>query len=87
MLFRGLEAGSTVHFRLADAVCPRPDEVIECVSANLEVAGNVLYLSDAGERKDYYAIVEVRGIMSPIIVPIDQLKRPPARSGESAMRL
>ena len=74
MLFLQLSPGSSVCFCLTDVFCPDLDQIREKITDSLEVTGRVIFLSDAGERPDHFAVVEVDGIMSPLIVPVDQIK-------------
>ena len=77
MFFTEIGAGTQVRFPLSTIVCPEKDLVVEQVTDRLEVTGKIVYLSDAGEKRDYYAIVEVGGIHTPLIVPVDQLELVP----------
>jgi len=67
-------SGSTVRFKLLSVVCPEIKRVFEKVTHSLELTGKVVSLSDGGEQKNHFAIVEVGGIMSPLIVPVDEVK-------------
>ena len=86
MLLHGLQSGTAVNFRLSDAQCPEADELLENITGRLEVTGRVLYLSDSGTKKQHYAVLEVDGIMSPVIVPVDQIKRLITLTGEKGDR-
>lgn len=77
MCFTEVGAGSEVRFQLARIVCPEKEQVVTSLSDHLEVTGKIVYFSDAGEKRDYYAIVEVGGVQTPIIVPVDQLELVP----------
>ena len=74
MLIPDVESGATVRFKLESVVCPNVHEVIERVTKNLKLTGKVLFLSDAGEERNHFAIVEVNGIVSPLIVPVSQIE-------------
>jgi len=67
-------SGAHVRFRLKNVVCPNSQRVVENVTDDLELNGTVVFLSDAGEKKDHYAIVEVNGIVSPLIVPTKRVE-------------
>ncbi len=73
MYFAIPESGARVRFRLASVVCPDTESVLEKITEGLALEGRVLYLSDSGDEKDHYAVVEVPGIMVPVIVPIAKL--------------
>jgi len=75
MYFKQLESGTPVRFQLSKAVCPAFYQILENMAECLEVTGRVVYLSDAGEKKDFYAVVEVCGLETPLIIPVDQLLR------------
>jgi hypothetical protein len=72
-----------VAFKLKDAVCPRLSDALQAVGPDLEVRGEIVFFSDGGERRHHYAIIEVGGIHTPLIVPVDRLE---AAAGESASR-
>jgi hypothetical protein len=42
--------------------------------AELEVSGEVMFMSDRGDQPDRFAIVSVEGILSPLIVPTEHLR-------------
>ena len=70
----GLKFGQEVRFQLSQVVCPEQDRLIEKITEGLEITGRIVYLSDGGEQKDYYAIVEVSGIATPLIIPVSHLE-------------
>jgi hypothetical protein len=74
MLLPEIQSGSVVRFSLSNVVCPDTEELFEKISGSLEVDGRVIFLSDSGESKDNYAVVEVGGIYSPLIIPIDKIR-------------
>ena len=74
MYFTEFGTGTQVRFPLSRIVCPERDQVSEFFTDGLKLTGKIVYLSDAGERRDYYAIVEVGGVGTPLIVPVDQLE-------------
>lgn len=75
MTVRNVEPGSTVMFRLSSAVCPETEQIREKITSNLEVRGRVVFLSDGGNRKGHYAVVEVGGIVSPMVVPVELVQQ------------
>lgn len=62
------------RFRLRDVICPEPREALERITPDLEVAGQIVFLSDQGEETNRFAIMEVQGIHSPLIVPVECLR-------------
>jgi hypothetical protein len=69
------EQGTTCRFRLADVICPEQRQAVQQVTPELEVEGEVVFFSDHGEHKNRFAIVEVQGILSPLIVPVECVQR------------
>jgi len=69
-----IASGSCVRLRLNSVVCPDAEQINEKITNNLEVTGRVLFLSDAGKHKGHYAVVEVGGIISPLVVPVSQME-------------
>ena len=70
------------RFRLSDAVCPDMHQILRQVTPEVELCGEVLFLSDSGEQKDRFAIMEVKGIALPLVVPLERLVREsPSMSG------
>jgi len=68
-----VKAGTTVAFKLADVVCPDFQQVVEPIGPELAVAGDVAFISDNGVDKGRFAIIEVKGVHSPLIVPVEKL--------------
>ena len=73
MFWPEVEPGSQVRFKLADVLCPELEQVVEKLTEDLEVTGRVAFLSDSGNDKDSFAVVEVDGVMCPLIVPVDEI--------------
>ena len=67
--------GAHVSFRLAQVICPDVDEVVGRIDQELEITGQIVVLSDGPKGADQYAIIEVRGISQPVIVPMAVLRR------------
>jgi hypothetical protein len=74
MFFPEIASGSLVSFKLTNVVCPDLKSIVEKITTGLELTGRVVFLSDAGEKRDHFAIIEVEGIMSPLIVPADEIR-------------
>ena len=69
-----VKAGDAVRFRLKEILYPDLDQVVNEIESKLDVSGKVTFLSDSGQTKDRFAIVNVAGIGSPLIVAVDQLQ-------------
>jgi len=72
-----IQPGQKYHFRLVDVICPDQHEVRMQVTSDLEVSGEVVFLSDSGGEKESFAVVEVAGIGSPLIIPVERLRPVP----------
>ena len=70
---RPLKNGTRCRFRLSDVICPDRGHVVQQVTPELEVTGEIVVLSDHGEQPDRFAIIEVEGIASPLIVAVEYL--------------
>ncbi|HUO06888.1 MAG TPA: hypothetical protein VM008_01025 [Phycisphaerae bacterium] len=69
-----VQLGQQVQFRLADIHLPAIEEVLNRMTEDTELHGTVTLLSDHGEQNSAYAIIEVKGILMPIIVPVSALE-------------
>lgn len=76
------KTGERVSFRLSEVVCPGVEEAIRLIGPELEVAGNVVVVSDGPTQRAEYVVVEVPGILTPMIVPVSMLS---GRSGETVV--
>jgi hypothetical protein len=74
MYYPEIVSGTLVRFELADVVCPESDIVLQKATGRLEVTGRVVLLSDAGKERNYYAVVQVKGIATPLIVPVNHVE-------------
>ena len=73
MYYKEIKSGSLVRFQLSNIVCPERPQVLEKITSHLNLTGKVVQLSDAGNQRDFYAIVQVSGIASPLIVPVSRV--------------
>lgn len=76
-----LEQGSKVAFRLSQVYCPDPRRVLEETTPEVEVVGEVMYLSDRGEEPEHFAVIQAAGILRPVVVPVSVLKTFVEKSG------
>ncbi len=81
-----LQPGENVRFALGKVICPGLDELCEQIGSDLEIEGQVVFLSDYGKLRGYFAIVQVKGIYVPLIVPVENLQLT-ERSGRAAKRM
>jgi|GEM_PF-1109237 len=69
-----LQTGQKVQFRLGDIHLPDIQEVLARMTEDTELQGQITLLSDAGDQKAAFAVIEVRGVLMPIIVPASCIK-------------
>ncbi len=69
-----IENGGDVRFAMGKAVCPGFDELCDQISSDLEIEGQVVFLSDCGKIRGRFAIIQVKGIHVPLIVPVEDLR-------------
>ena len=69
-----VSSGTRVRFALSRVMCPDFDEVCRQTDSNLEVEGRVVFLSDYGKLRKHFAVVQVKGIHVPLIIPVADLK-------------
>lgn len=74
MFFPELASGTEVRFRMSDVVCPDQREIIQNITQGLYMTGKVVLLSDAGERRKHFAVIEVAGVASPLIIPVEKIE-------------
>ena len=70
-----LKPGERVNFRLGDIHLPDLAEVIARMTEDTELQGTVSLMSDQGGHKAAFAVIEVKGILMPLIVPASCIKR------------
>ena len=69
-----IENGGTVRFAMGKVICPGFDELCKQISSDLEIEGQVVFLSDYGKIRGHFAIIQVKGIHVPLIVPVESLQ-------------
>ena len=74
MSYTSLQPGQKVKFKLRDVHLPAIQEVLDRMTPETELKGCITLLSDQGQNKSAYAVVEVRGILMPVIVPTSSVK-------------
>ena len=74
MFYTDITSGSVVRFQLSSVVCPDREQILKKITNRLNLTGKVVQFSDAGDKHDYYAIVQVGGILNPLIVPVNQIE-------------
>jgi hypothetical protein len=68
-----IERGRQYRFRLGDVISPDREQTISQITPELEVTGRVMFLSDGGHEPERFAVLEVTGLMSPLVVPVELL--------------
>ena len=74
MVQQTIKAGTLASFEISDVECPDAGQVIRQIGPGLTVSGQVVYLSDSGDQKDHFAVVDVQGIHAPLVVRVDRLR-------------
>jgi len=69
-----LTRGKSCRFKLADVISPERELVLLQITADIEVEGEILFLSDKGQQPNRFAIIEVEGVLSPMIVPVNKVQ-------------
>lgn len=67
------QTGTRVSFKLAEVVCPERQRVASQIGPDLEIIGEIVFISDGEGRQDEFAIIEVAGLLTPVIVPMSDL--------------
>jgi hypothetical protein len=62
-----------VNFRVRDVYIPDPQEVLTELHGNDILQGRVIAVSDNQTQDGSYAVVEVRGLGEPLIVPLKRI--------------
>lgn len=85
MVSESFHSGDRVSFSLAGALCPDAREITRQLTPDVEVAGEIMFLSDHGKIENRFAIVSVGGLMTPVVVPVERLSRlAPQYAGRAA---
>jgi hypothetical protein len=66
--------GQTLRFRLCDVYAPGLSDLFNQITPELELQGRISFLSDGGNESNSYAVVEVPGILMPLIVPASAIE-------------
>jgi hypothetical protein len=62
-----------VQFKIRDVYHPDPTKVLTDLHGNDLLIGRVIDLSDSGLQKDAFVVVEVEGLVEPVIVPVERI--------------
>jgi hypothetical protein len=68
------QCGQMLRFRVSDVYAPALPDLFTHITPELELHGRVSFLSDGGDLNSSYAVVEVSGILMPLIVPVSCLE-------------
>ena len=66
---------SWVEFRIADVYVPEPAQILVELHGKELLRGKIIDLSDADGVKDAFAVVQVQGLLQPVVVPVKKLTR------------
>lgn len=62
--------GKQVRFRIRDVYVPEPAQILEDLHGQDLLCGRIIDISDRGERQRSYAVVQVEGLVRPVVVPM-----------------
>jgi hypothetical protein len=62
-----------VNFKIRDVYMPDPREILDELHSNDILQGRVLDLTDSGATKQAFVVVEVEGVSSHVIVPMESI--------------
>ena len=63
-----------VIFRICDAYVPEPGQILSELHGKDQLEGKVIEMSDAGIQEEAFAVVEVRGLSQPVVVPVKHIR-------------
>lgn len=63
-----------IHFRIRDVFIPDPEALLVALYGNDVLQGRVMELSDSGDKREAFAVVQVEGFTEPVIVPVKQIQ-------------
>ena len=69
-----LQSGSSVLFRIGDAICPDSAKVLRQMSPDAKICGEIVFFSDRGDERAHFAIISAVGIDTPLVVPVTRLE-------------
>ena len=69
-----LKPGENFRFAVGKVICPALDDLCKQIGSDLEIEGQVVFLSDYGKVRGHFAIIQAKGIYVPLIVPVESLQ-------------
>ncbi len=81
---QSIHTGTIASFKVGDVLSPDTMRVLEQTGPELSVKGKVVFLSDSGDLKNHFAIMDVGGIHTPLVVPVDRLTISKGKAFETA---
>ncbi len=70
----GPASGWSVVFRLDNIICPQEKELLKKIGGELELSGKVTFINRQTDGENNFAVIRVKGIISPLIVPLENLR-------------
>lgn len=62
-----------VRFQPADIYFPESSKVLMELHNGEQLEGEVIDLSDSGEQKDVFAVIKVKRVSQPVLVPVQRV--------------
>jgi len=63
-----------VNFRISDVYVPDPAQILMELHGSDLLQGKVIDMSDSGTQQEAFAVVEVEGLMQPVVVPMNRIR-------------
>jgi len=65
-----------VNFQIKDVYVPDPAEILMELHGSDLLQGKIIDASDSGLQRNAFVVVEVEGLVRPLVVPVDRIKGP-----------
>lgn len=63
-----------VHFEIGDVCYPEPAHLLQELHGKDLLQGKVVDVSDGGSAGEAFVVVEVEGLVQPVVVPVGRVK-------------
>jgi hypothetical protein len=75
MQLQAKQTARDIEFRLGDILPAHWPDILRRMTGELELRGTVMDIVKLGEPPELYAMIEVEGVETPMLVPISALQR------------
>jgi hypothetical protein len=63
-----------VNFKIRDVYVPDPAQILMELHGDDLLQGKIIDSSDSGFQQNAFAVVEVEGLVQPVVVPVDRIR-------------